>query len=291
MDLFSLILTLRPLKPAAPEQPLPRWWGTAAHHLCLQAIQQSDENLSAALHEGSELRPFTTSTLMGRFPGHQLDLQADYLLRFTGLNRQVSEALYAATQTGAALAPGAVVQLEFLDFQVRAVWCENGSHPLAGQMDYSELAAASLLEAEAADRYVNFRFASPTGFHRNGRQVPYPLPELVIGSLLERWNAFAPIAFPAEARRYAEECLYLSQLQIRSRGVKVAAGYEIGLVGSVSFGTLNYDRYWMSLMQTLARFSYYSGVGVKTGMGMGQCRNAERRQRKARVSSGNDANS
>jgi CRISPR-associated endoribonuclease Cas6 len=168
---------------------------------------------------------------------------------------------------------------------VQAVFCENGSHPLAEQTNYTELAAASLLENEAPDRYVNFLFASPTDFHRDRKQFPYPLPELVIGSLLEHWNAFAPIAFPSEARRYAEECLHLSRFQIRSRGVQVAGGFEIGMVGSVSFGTLNYDRYWMSLMQTLARFSFYSGVGVKTAMGMGQCRKVPDRQRTARESS------
>lgn len=280
MDLISLALLLRPLAQAAPEKPLPHWWGRAAHQLMLKTLKMTDEELSAEVHEGSELRPFTASTLHGSFPEHQLDLQGSYLLRFTGLNQSVSEALLGAVQTGGTLAVGAAIQLDYIDFQVLAVHQESGTHPLAERTSYHELATASLLDAEPAARRVSFFFASPTSFHRNGRQVPYPLPELVIGSLLDRWNAFAPIAFPAEARKYAAECLTLGRFAIKSRTVSVAGGVQNGLVGHVSFNTLNYDRYWMSLMQTLARFSYYSGVGVKTAMGMGQCRKVVERERR-----------
>lgn len=281
MDLISLVLALRPLAQAAPEKPLPRWWGRAAHRLLLQTLKMADEELSAEVHEGSELRPFTASTMYGHFPEHKLDLQGGYLLRFTGLNQSVSEALRAAVQEGGSLAKGAVINLDYIDFEVQAVHHENGTHPLAGQSTYHEQASASLLDAEPAARRVAFFFASPTSFHRDGRQVPYPLPELVIGSLLDRWNAFAPIAFPPEARKYAQECLALGRFEIKSRAVTVAGGIQNGLVGRVSFSTLNYDRYWMSLMQTLARFSYYSGVGAKTTMGMGQCHVVVESEKKA----------
>lgn len=273
MDLLSLALVLRPLKQANPERLVPRWWGRAAHRLLFETLKLNDEELSSSVHEGSELRPFTTSTLYGNFPNHQLDLEGNYLLRFTGLNASVSEPLFKAAQAKGPLDVGAVVSLDYLDFQVQAVHCDDGSHPLAAQTSYQELATASLLNPEAAPRQVGFYFASPTTLHRGGKQVPYPLPELVIGSLLEKWNAFAPVALPDEARQYAEECLVISSFELKSRRVDVVAGgAQKGMVGHVLFGTLNYDRYWMSLMQTLALFSYYSGVGAKTTMGMGQCR-------------------
>jgi CRISPR-associated endoribonuclease Cas6 len=272
MDLLSLALILRPLEQASSEKPFPRWWGRAAHRLLLSTLKLGDEELSASVHEGSELRPFTVSTLYGHYPDHQLDLGSNYILRFTGLNAAVSTPLSQAHQAGGSLAPGAVVSLDYLEFQVQAVHYENGTHPLAEQTTYQELATASLLSNEPAPRRISFTFASPTTFHSHGRQLPYPLPELVIGSLLDRWNAFAPIAFPAEARQYASECLALGRFELKSRKVTVAGGVQNGMIGSVSFATLNYDRYWMSLMQTLARYSYYSGVGAKTSMGLGQCR-------------------
>ncbi|MCI0556426.1 MAG: CRISPR system precrRNA processing endoribonuclease RAMP protein Cas6 [Anaerolineae bacterium] len=264
MSLVSLALLLRPLQQADPEKPVPRWWGRAAHHLLMETLGLNDDV--------PELRPFTASTLYGYFPDHQLDLEGNYIMRFTGLNEVISAPLVQAVQTGGPLAPGATVNLDYLDFQVLAVHYENGSHPLAAQTTYQELATASLLSFEPAPHLVSFTFVSPTTFHRDGRQVAYPLPELVIGSLLDKWNAFAPIAFPVQARRYAAECLALSRFELKSRRVKVAGGSQSGMVGRAIFSTLNYDRYWMSLMHTLSRYSYYSGVGAKTTMGMGQCR-------------------
>jgi CRISPR-associated endoribonuclease Cas6 len=103
--------------------------------------------------------------------------------------------------------------------------------------------------------------------------VPLPLPHLVFGSLLERWNAFAPVAFPPELRRYAEECLALSSYELRSRGVLLKeGGLRMGAVGRARYVTTNFDRYWMSLINLLADFAIFSGAGAGTGMGLGQCR-------------------
>lgn len=272
MDLSSFVFTVRPLQQASPERPLPRWWGSATHNLALKVLQLNDEGLSAEAHDGSRLRPFTVTTLHGNFPGYQFDLQEKYLVRFTGLNAEVSKAFLDAQQEGGPLAPGALVELDFMNFEVQSVSSAKGSHPLVDGATYPELATASLLDPEPATRRVTFYFASATAFHRQKKPVPFPVPELVIGSLLERWNQFAPVALPEEARRYAAECLIPSRFEIKSRTVSVAGGVQNGFVGRVSFKSLNYDRYWMSLMHTLARFSFYSGVGVKTAMGMGQCR-------------------
>ena len=284
MDLLSLALVLKPLQQTEPDKPVPRWWGRAAHRLLLDTLKLRNEDLSATVHDGSELRPFTASTLYGNFTDHQLDMGGNYLLRFTGLNAAVSKSLFEAAQAGGPLEAGRTVSLDYLEFQVCLVHMEEGAHPLAGQTTYQELATSSLLNPEPAPRRVSFIFASPTTFHRDGRQLPYPLPELVIGSLLEKWNAFAPIAFPAEARKYAKECLALSRFKLRNRRVEVAGGLQNGMIGEAHFSTLNYDRYWMSLMQTLARFSYYSGVGAKTTMGMGQCRKPTEKRESTRVS-------
>ena len=103
--------------------------------------------------------------------------------------------------------------------------------------------------------------------------MPIPLPELVFGSLLQRWNAYAPVVFPEEVQRYARECLGVSRYQLASRIVHVkGAGRRVGAVGVVTYTSLNYDRYWMSLIQTLAAFAVFSGVGAGTAMGLGQAR-------------------
>lgn len=264
MDLSSFVVILKARQQLPPERTLPLWWGGAVHRLALKTLNLSDEV--------PELRPFTVSTLHGRFANRQLDLDAEYNLRFTGLNKAVTDSFVSAYKPGGSLAPGAMVDLDFLEFEVKSLYTEKGSHTLADSTNYQDLLSASLLDPEPAPRRVSFHFASATAFMRNGKTHPYPMPDLVFGNLLERWNAFAPVAFPAEAKRYAVECLVPRNFEIKSRTINVAGGIQTGFYGKVSFLAATYERYWMSLIHTLAQYSYYSSVGIKTAMGMGQCR-------------------
>ncbi len=273
MDLISIVLTLRPLPTADNTHPLPLWWGRATHALLLKTIRALDENLAANLHDEDGLRPFTASNLMGRGLQRALNPAATYSLRFTGLTAPVCALLEQSIQPGACLAPGRVVDLDYHNFEISTAHSTPDTHEWAVGAAYSDLAAAHLVSTAAAERQVALLLASPTQFHSNDRTMPIPLPELVFGSLLERWNTFAPIAFPSELRRYAAECLVINRFDLHSRPVPLKnGGKRIGAVGKISYTTLNYDRYWMSLIQTLAAFSIYSGIGAGVSMGLGQAR-------------------
>ena len=292
MDLLAHILTLRPLPLPDPTILLPEWWGRAAHSLLLRVVAQSNAALAEALHESPEggaveppgagessltIRPFTVSTLMGRFAHGTLDPAESYRLRFTSLQPELSTILSQATVPGGPLAPGATVELDRLLFQVEGppaaeAQPSNVDHWL-GSTTYPELGARWLLAKEAPPRRLSFQFTSPVTFKSGGKHMPIPLPGLVFGSLLERWNAFAPITFPPETKRYAEECLAISHYKLSSRPVPVKrGGLRVGGIGEITYATVNYDRYWMSVLGTLAAFALYSGVGAGTTMGLGQGR-------------------
>lgn len=46
----------------------------------------------------------------------------------------------------------------------------------------------------------------------------------------------------------------------------------MGAVGSVTFASVSYDRYWMSVLATLAEFALFCGLGAGTAQGLGQVR-------------------
>jgi CRISPR-associated endoribonuclease Cas6 len=236
--------------------------------------------------------------LIGRFPDDKFDPESPYRLRLTAIREDLTSILLQATRAGP-LAQGEVVELDYLRFRVEAVdpvgdlgfipsskqqssaeqtgtsvsGQNGGSNPWAAVTSYQELSAPYLLAQKPAPKHITLRFTSPTTFKSGGMHVPIPLPELTFGSLLERWNSFAPIAFPPEARRYAAECLAIGRYDLSSRVVPTKGrGLRVGAVGEVRYTCLNYDRYWMSLMTTLARFALFAGVGAGTGMGLGQCR-------------------
>lgn len=274
MDLISLVLTLRPLsKPGQEEHVLPLWWGRAAHALLLQVIRATDGALAQSLHEDQGVRPFTTSSLLGRTRRGELDADSRYRLRLTASRSDISAILHTSVQPGGMLSPGAQVELDYHPFGIETSICQPVENPWANHTGYQELAAARLVAPEAPARHIAFHFASPTGFRSNDRVVPIPLPDLLFGSLLERWNSFAPVTFPQDAKRYAAECLAVSRYHLQSRSVPVKnGGLRIGAVGEISYTALTYDRYWLSVLHTLADFALYSGAGIGAAMGFGQCR-------------------
>ena len=83
------------------------------------------------------------------------------------------------------------------------------------------------------------------------------------------------MTFPTELREYAARSMHISRFQLASRSVIASGGRQLGSVGQVTFSAHGYDRYWMSMIYTLAHYAFYAGAGAKTTMGLGQCRLVE----------------
>ncbi|MFZ5911593.1 MAG: CRISPR system precrRNA processing endoribonuclease RAMP protein Cas6 [Chloroflexota bacterium] len=271
MDLLSLVLSLRPLEIPPARAEFPRWWGRASQAALLEVVRQANPPLAEALHAENGLRPYTASTLMGRFDratGAPLPGQA-YTLRWTALTGELAALLLDF----AASAPASGLDLDRVPFRVETA-CFDGGQAWAGSDSYAALGGRFLPGVEVARR-VSFQFASPVVFKSGGLSQPLPAPSLVFNSLLEKWNAFAPVAFLPELRRYAEECLAVSRFDLESRPAPLKdGGLRIGAVGGVTFTAAHFDRFWLGQIHTLAAFALFSGLGSGATQGLGQCRAA-----------------
>ncbi len=126
---------------------------------------------------------------------------------------------------------------------ISAVSTVRGQHPWAGSITPEGLVRAGSLDG-VRDRRVTLRFASPTTFKSKGANVPFPLPGLVFGSLLNRWNAHCDLQLHPDARRFAEEMVAASKYQLRSRFVAFAEGQRgaaTGCTGFCRYTALNRD--------------------------------------------------
>lgn len=124
-----------------------------------------------------------------------------YYLRLTGLTPLASQALEAAfLQT-----PPATWTLADHEFTVSHVCCNAEEEPWSGCTTYETLAAARSYYNLPSLRGVLLLFHSPTAFQSKEMHVPVPLPNLVFGSLVDRWNAFSPVTLSPEVRRFGEE--------------------------------------------------------------------------------------
>ena len=267
MDLLSRVIFVKG-KEAPPQEEArrtpPKWWARAIHALLLRAVGEEDPALAESLHNASSLRPFSLSSLRAYSPREGIQEGKRYSFRLCGINKALSTAISQSKL----LQEGAEIDLDGFPFVISA---PEKAGNWAQASDYTALSAPYLAAKKRAPRQISLRFSSPVAFKTQGSHLPLPLPGLVFGSLLMRWNAFAPIHFPPELRLYAEKSLVISRYSLESRVISAKNGaLRIGGVGKVRYTCTHYDAYWMSLIALLADFSLFSGVGSGLSLGMGQ---------------------
>lgn len=266
--LTSILLTLT----ADHDATLPSHLGRAVYSETLKRIGKHDPQLEAAIHAPDGPKPLTCSGLIGAGAGRDsvtIRQGERYRLRLTGLTAPVSQALIARLIHD----PPSTWQLHHGQFSLLEAVCDHAREPWSGSVTYEELAAGQLLQGERPPRQVTLEFASPTAFTSGGLTVPVPMPNLVFGSLVDRWNTFSPVTLNPEVRRFAAEMVALSRYRLESRVVEQKNNaLRIGGVGQATYVALGGDRYWLAVLQMLADFALYSGVGSQTATGMGQVR-------------------
>ena len=269
--LIAITLKLR----AETSATLPRDLGRAVYAATLAHLNRVEAGLGAHIHDGDGPKPITCSGLLngrGTRQGTPIAAGAAYYVRVTGLTARVSQGLEAAFCTE----PPAGLELDGHPFQVVCTTCDAAQDGWSGRATYEALASAQLIRSDPPPRRATLHFASPVAFKSGGLQVPLPLPGLVFGSLATRWNAFSPIALSPEIRRFGEERIAISRYRLQSRPVQQKQGaLRIGGVGRATYTALSGDRYWLGVMQMLADFARFGGVGVQTATGMGQARRSD----------------
>lgn len=262
----ALVLTLRPHTAATVAPHL----GRSAHAAFLRALGTRDQALAQRLHDLGTLKPFATSDLLGAARGPQgrvVTTEHTYGLRWSGISLEMDACLrdWAAT-------PPTEIELDSTPFQVEAATIDPATDSWAGTADWSELIALEQVGRAPAPAWFNLHFVAPTTFRSNGRNIPLPLPELVFGSLVDRWNGIAPIPLPADIRRFAAEHLVIGKYQLQSDRVFAFERSEVAFTGRCTYIPTNHDRYYLHCCAALLRLAFFCGVGAKTSMGFGAVR-------------------
>lgn len=249
---------------------LPAALGRAIYAEVLGQIERRDAALARQLHAWNGPVPLTCSSLNGPTRcGADLHLEPGvaYELHITGIVETVSQLLHSLLL----VEPQSEWNIHNHPFALQSVTCDPAAHPWAGIADYQQLAAEHLLAAGNPASRVTLLFDSPTSFKSGGMQVPIPTPDLVFGSLADRWNLFSPVPLSDEIREFSRTYIAISRYQLRSVPMPHKQGsFRVGGMGEVTYTALAGDRYWHGAMQMLADFAVFSGVGVQTTNGMGQ---------------------
>ena len=150
--------------------------------------------------------------------------------------------------------------------------------PWAGAATFEELARTYLIGGRRPPSRVELAFATPTTFHSAGRSLPLPLPRLVFGSLIERWNAFAPLRIDPEVLAVVDQAVTIGRYELRTEAVALSGGLQVGFVGRCGYiltpgrGLRPADEYAWRVLHLMGAYAFFAGVGAKTTMGMGTVR-------------------
>lgn len=297
--LVSLLVTLV----AERAGVLPQAVGRANYAVVLERLNAVAAGLGDRLHAQEGPKPLTCSDLFfvgqigqekqgaRRHQEAQTLVQAGdrYQVHITGLTESVSRALLLSLVEQ----PPALWPLHSCPLRVAQVVCDDEVDCWTGCTSFEQLAAKPILAGRGLGPQVTLVFLSPTSFQSNGLHMPLPLPNLVFGSLVDRWNAFSPLVKVAgELRGLLAEKVAISQFELRSQAVAQKNGKDgqrrgatplhIGGEGWVTYALVDKGAdqrlagELLGKLQMLANFAMYSGVGVKTTVGMGQCRRVVR---------------
>jgi CRISPR-associated endoribonuclease Cas6 len=272
--LYSIVLTLAPTREVAIGATM----GHQAHAAFLRTMREADPALAEVLHlPNLPARPFTVSPLRGvgqaRDGEVRLSPERDYFLRFTVLYPPIYDRFMARFLHGAGRP---VIRLGRALLLIKEILTTPGSHPWAGYTSWAQLATEARPEPG-----ITLAFTAPTAFgfgqHEWGKKVVVlPEPDLVFGSLLRSWNNLAPPPLQLDRdalMTYVEKHVVVKRLRgLKTQMLRFSRSPQVGFVGQVTYGLMAEDEAAHCQINALADFAFYAGVGIKTAMGMGQCR-------------------
>ncbi len=255
---YSVVLTLQ----AISSGQITSFVGQKIHGWLFSLLKKADANLAPALHASVPNKAFTVSSFLGRKLNSTLEINEGelYKIRLTFLNDNVFQAI--SGEIYELLARAIPIQLERVKFIINLLTVDP-EDPWSGFTTEEEL-----LESVNENREIALKFYTPTCFRIGDLHLREPEPEKIFTSLLCKWNTHCSFKFDENLRDKFKEIVILESDIIQKR-VQFSHFYIQGFVGSVKYKLPEIP----SVIKTaniLANFAFYSGVGYKTTMGLGQ---------------------
>jgi CRISPR-associated endoribonuclease Cas6 len=304
--LYALLLKLRPLQ----QGTLMPFSGELVHGAFLKWLRTSAPDVAAWLHEGQKRRLFTCSSLyfsQSLTPSLKaerenihlpLTPQKTYTIRVTLLLGELFPLFHQALTQFSLTNPGAT-SLPFIQLGKQLFLLEEVILSKDDPTGWTNFTSLSTFVEKAQHMYfgknaeVTLEFASLTTFSRGNAKTGYgahhvmlPLPTFVFQNLLRRWQDIAPpdlvgVIQPERVERYLQEDgPVIIDYDLKPHYVHFTTHLQRGFFGSCTYQLRGPDEKTTpeepltvrQQLYVLAQLAFYSGIGYKTAMGLGQAR-------------------
>ena len=141
-------------------------------------------------------------------------------------------------------------------------------------------------------RYIPLHICTPMAFKQSGRYCIIPSPRLIFQSLMRRFDACQEenTIFTEELLKEFESMTEISDYRLRSIRFSLEGVRIPSFIGELKIH-VNGPQQMANVAWMLARFGEYSGIGIKTGMGMGAVRieeNIKGKRNPGKIQSGSE---
>lgn len=137
---------------------------------------------------------------------------------------------------------------------------------------------------EQANRYITIRFVTPTAFKQNGVYINYPNIRMIYSNIMKAYDAVHTDEkiYDEDTLEQLVESTALSRYELRSTSFSLEGIRIPSFLGRITL-KMNGTQTMANFAQMLFSFSSYSGIGIKTALGMGAIKiNDERKGDNAR---------
>ncbi len=245
--------------------------GPAVHGFWFGQWRVVDARVADRLHALRQVLPFAVSPLMGLGAPRRGVVEVPHEAR-AWLRVAAFEGELAARLEGEWLPrlPEAVT-LAGVRWRVLGWTGEAAEHPWAGRADAQALAEARLLARNPPRRWT-LAFETPTASHGSEAHLPFPLPDVLLGSWLRRWQAYGTVTLPEDLAERVGRRLAVSAFDLHSAPWRYGARLTIGCVGRMTFDALRLLPGERAAVDLLAAYAFWAGSGHRTSQGMGMTR-------------------
>jgi len=262
-ELMTIEMSLRPRK----FNHIPRWQGRAAQALFYATLHRIHPMVSETIHDLHKWhphlpKPFTMSSIVGAPVVDdfiELKPSETIQLRLTTLHPHLTS----------------VVQHGVLPIWLQEDFSLHDQYLRVLKITrHTRLNYIDILRRASDNPQIILNFTSPTAFKKTqGYYYAKPDVELIFMSLFNRWNAFAHCKLPDALRETIQKRIRVITAGINQDTLSFARGRKgviPGFLGEVQFVLDEPSPPLRHMINALAAFASFSGVGIKTTIGMGQ---------------------
>ncbi len=138
----------------------------------------------------------------------------------------------------------------------------------SSELPYTELIKQCFSQNNS--RYIDIQFVTPTAFKSDGQYLFYPTVKHILQSGINRFDALSTHSqlYDDEVLKQLTESVSISRYNLQSTVYHLESIKIPAFIGTISL-KINGPLQLVNLVHLIIEYAQYSGIGIKTAMGMG----------------------